>query len=135
MENTLKPVAIESEKQIATEKPIRKLPHSAWKKGQSGNLKGRPKKDVSITSITKEMLDKPAQLGPNPPDFMKGFTWAQLIAYKMLSASAKPNPAVLKELLDRIEGRTPQPIVGGDGGPVEIQVVWGEEKQGEPESE
>ncbi len=30
----------------------------SWKKGQSGNLKGAPKKENSITNLLKEKLDK-----------------------------------------------------------------------------
>lgn len=105
----------------------RKAPRSAWKPGQSGNPKGRPKKEMCITSEAKVMLDEKAELPDGAPDFMQGWTWARLLAYNMIKASNVPNPSVLAELLNRVEGRVPQPVTGEGGGPVHIKVTYDEE--------
>lgn len=95
-------------------------PPNQWKPGQSGNPNGRPKKDVCITSIVKDILDKPANLPPGAPKFLEGCTWAELIAYNMVIETAKINPPILRELLDRIEGKVKTPIeaTGKDGAPL-----------------
>ncbi len=67
-----------------------------WKPGQSGNPKGRPRKDACITSLVKELLEQ---------DAGKGKTHAQLIAMAILKESAKGNISAIRELLDRIEGK------------------------------
>lgn len=60
----------------------------------------RTSKDFSITRIIKEMLDEPADfLGAN------GKTWRQVIALKILDEARKGNATLIKELLDRLEGK------------------------------
>lgn len=102
----------------------RAAPSSAWKPGQSGNPNGRPPKPLCITSQVKVMLDEPAELPEDAPDFMKGWTRAQLVAYNMIVASYKPIPPVLKELLERVEGKVITPIeaTGKDGMPIEVTI-------------
>lgn len=96
--------------------------HTRWKKGQSGNPRGRPRKDVCITSLIKEMLDKPADYiapGATPDDK----TWCQMIAKAILLGAAKGNPAMIKELLDRLEGKVSQPIESPQDRPFEVKVI------------
>jgi len=94
-----------------------------WVKGQSGNPKGRPRKDYSITSLAKEMLDQPAdERFLSPSDY--GKTWRQAIAKALLVGALRLNPGIMKELLDRLEGKPAQPIVGGDGKPIILKVVY-----------
>lgn len=75
-----------------------------WKKGQSGNPKGRPPKDVSLTSLIKEYLE-------TVPDIVRKDgtrntkTWRELIALAWLTGAADGNQALLKELLDRLDGK------------------------------
>ncbi len=86
-----------------------------WKKGQSGNPKGRPKNGLCLTSIAK------AKLGEKAPDDPDGRTWAQLIVDQWL-AQTLSNPSYFKELLERIEGKVPQALehTGAEGGPIMI---------------
>lgn len=75
-----------------------------WVKGQrSANPNGRPRKDVSLTSLLKTELDKV------PEGETKGRTWRQLLVLAWLTGSLK-NPTLLFELLNRLEGRPVQPI-------------------------
>ena len=90
-------------------------PKGNWVKGQSGNPKGRPRKDYSITSLAKELLDQPAdERFLSPSDY--GKTWRQAIAKALLVGALKLNPGIMKELLDRLEGKPTQPIGGGEEG-------------------
>jgi len=77
-----------------------------WQKGQSGNPKGRTSKAACITSLIREMLDQPIEEG-------KPETWRQAIAKAILIGAVTGNPAITKELLERLEGRVTQPIEGG----------------------
>jgi len=98
-------------------------PKGSWVKGQSGNPKGRPRKDYSITSLAKEMLDQPAdERFLSPSDY--GKTWRQAIAKALLVGALNLNSGIMKELLDRLEGKPAQPIVGGDGEPIILKVVY-----------
>ena len=92
-----------------------------WRKEQSGNPKGRP--PLAITSLIREMLDEQADYiapGAAPSDK----TWRQLIAKAILYHAAKGNPVMIRELLERLEGKITQPVVGEGGGPVVIKVVY-----------
>jgi len=70
----------------------------------------RTAKDFSITRIIKDMLDEKADfLGAN------GKTWRQAIAYKILDEARKGNSTLIKELLDRLEGKVALPLADADG--------------------
>lgn len=84
-----------------------------WKAGQSGNPKGRPKKDCSLTSLLKKELEK----HPEVNGVESEFTWRELLVQSWLKKSLN-NPVLFKEILDRIEGKVMQPIAGEDGGPI-----------------
>lgn len=73
-----------------------------WKKGESGNPKGRPPKILSVTSLVKEELEK--------IDPTTGKNKAQLLAETIVDQSITGNVKAFKELLDRVEGKVPQAI-------------------------
>lgn len=77
-----------------------------FKKGESGNPKGRTPKAACITSLIRDMLDQPVKEGEK-------LTWRESIARAILSGASTGNPALVKELLERLEGRVTQPIEGG----------------------
>ena len=98
-------------------------PKGNWVKGQSGNPKGRPRKDYSITSLAKEMLDQPAdERFLSESDY--GKTWRQAIAKALLVGALKLNSGIMKELLDRLEGKPVQLIGGEKGGAITLRVVY-----------
>lgn len=74
-----------------------------WKPGQSGNPKGRPKGIKYMSEMLREQLDQV----PDTIDGKKNTkTWRELICDSILRAAVKGNqPAITKELLDRIEGK------------------------------
>lgn len=67
------------------------------------NPNGRPCKDVSLTSLLKEEIEK-VPLGEK-----QGRTWRQLLVLAWLTGAMK-NPVLLKELLERVEGKVTQPV-------------------------
>ncbi len=70
-----------------------------WKKGQSGNPKGRPKKTDCLTSLLAEEIDK-----VDPEDKHKR-TWRELIVIATMRLAIKGNAAALKEVWDRMDGK------------------------------
>lgn len=74
-----------------------------WKAGQSGNPKGRPKNTVYFSEMLRDQLDQVPDAIDGEPNTK---TWLELIRDTLLRAAVKGNqPALIKELLDRIEGK------------------------------
>ncbi len=85
--------------------------------GKSGNPNGPPKKETCLTSLLKE------QINTIPPGEKQGRTWRQLLVLAWLTGSMK-NPVLLKELLDRVDGKVLQPIGGGDGQAIPVRIIY-----------
>lgn len=75
----------------------------SFKKGQSGNPKGRPVKALTLTSLLKEEIEK------IPAGEKEGRTWRELLVLAWLTGSLK-NPFLFKEMLDRLEGKVAVPV-------------------------
>ena len=73
-----------------------------WKPGQSGNPAGRPKL-APLSKAYREKLDEPCP-------FMRGRTWAQAIATKMVRLAFMGNLAAAAEIADRAEGKPRQAL-------------------------
>ena len=97
------------------DKQVKNAHKTQWKKGQSGNPVGRPRKDVSLTSLAKEVMGQVAE-GDS-----KGRTWRELLVLRWVTGSLK-DVRLFQLLMERIEGRVPQPITGKDGGPIEANI-------------
>jgi len=78
---------------------------SGWKKGQSGNPKGRPKKGQTMTDLLETELSKKG-LGGNT-----SFTARQAVVQKLLrlatdeAVEASTRLAAIKYIFDRLDGR------------------------------
>lgn len=84
------------------------------------NHPGRPKKEHSITNLIREMLDQEAQYiapGALPTDK----TWRQLIARAILRKASDGDVSMIRELLDRLEGKVVQPVGGENGEPIKVE--------------
>jgi len=81
-----------------------------WKPGQSGNPKGSPKKDISITMQQREMLTQVC------PYDAKGRTWLEYLCDKGL-VQVSEKPEAMKDFKDRTEGKVPDRL---ETPPVEI---------------
>lgn len=88
-----------------------------WPKGQSGNPKGRPRKEVCITSGLKELLLSVPPITDKNGNANKR-TGVELVTLAWLQGMLKGNPVLIKEALERIEGKIPQALTGVDGGPI-----------------
>jgi hypothetical protein len=73
-----------------------------WKPGQSGNPKGRPKKEDSLTSLLKEEIEKLC------PADRENRTWKELVVRATLQLAMKGNGTALKEVWGRHDGKIPQ---------------------------
>lgn len=117
-------MADENEKQPKSN-PIDRLKGKGWKPGQSGNPKGRPKKEICITSLVKEHLEKEAKQHGREllnEDGTKK-TWSQIVAEALVAHFIKGNPTAIKEVLDRVDGKVPDKLEasGPGGGPIEFK--------------
>ena len=82
-----------------------------WEPGQSGNPKGRPPNELSITNLMRQKLDDvPTELLGKP--YTGGKTWRELIAEAALTGAAFGQSAYTKELLDRLEGKVADKVQG-----------------------
>jgi len=84
----------------------RNLTH--FKKGQSGNPKGRPK-GPSLTSVLLKQLKKRGPDGRREIDHLID---------AMINLAKKGNPAVINQIWDRIDGKLIQPLADADGQPL-----------------
>ncbi len=74
-----------------------------FKKGQSGNPKGRPKSAL-LSDAYRRMLAQTC------PDDEKKRTWAEVIAERTLVAAAGGDVKAAKEIADRTEGKAQQRV-------------------------
>lgn len=93
-----------------------------WKKGTSGNPRGRPKKQDCLTDLLRQEIQKIC-----PADREKR-TWKQLIVRATLQLAMKGHPTALKEVWERVDGKvlqTEKLQLGGAGGKqVTIEVMY-----------
>ena len=82
----------------------------AWKKGESGNPAGRPKRNFVLTDALREKLAQP--IGGN------GKTQLDGVICKLVSLARKGDTHAIQQIFDRLEGRPMQrqEISGPDGG-------------------
>ena len=70
-----------------------------WRKGQSGNPKGRPRKADCLTSLLKEEIEK-----VDPKDKHKR-TYMELIVIATMRLAMQGNAAALRGVWDRMDGK------------------------------
>ena len=83
-----------------------KLPpvETRWKPGQSGNPKGRPKKEKLLEPLIRELLESKRR------GDKEGRLWKMIVAEELLRQFTKGNPAAIKEVLNRIDGPVKQAL-------------------------
>ena len=72
-----------------------------WKPGQSGNPKGRPKKEEHIVNLLKDFVDALC------PTDSERRTYAELLVRSLVHQGLKGNLGALKEIFNRLVGRVP----------------------------
>jgi uncharacterized protein DUF5681 len=118
---------------MADDKPDKRRPlppaESRWKKGVSGNPRGRPKKQDSLTNLLREEIGKIC-----PADREKR-TWKHLIVRATLQLAMKGNATALKEVWERLDGKILQvekvQFGGPEGKAVTINVVYADDENGD----
>jgi len=91
------------------------------RRGEVRNPNGRPRKDVSLTSLLKIEIEKiPEVIDKNGKQNTR--SWRELLVEAWLRGALK-NPILLRELLDRLEGKVSQPVTGEGGGPIKSEVT------------
>jgi len=103
-----------SEKQLNKNGDRRGMSSGSRKNLDSGRKRGNGKPNgIPITSAIRELIDKPCdERWLHVEDKGKGITWRQAIAKSILSSAVAGKPGIISELLDRLEGKVTQPIVG-----------------------
>lgn len=86
-----------------------------WKKGTSGNPKGRPKSYETMAELIREELGKP---------YAGSQTYKERLAAVVVSQAARGNLAALAWLVDRTEGKVKDVQDLNVTGAVEL-VPWG----------
>lgn len=79
-------------------------PSTAWKPGQSGNPKGRPKKGVALTDILRQELELPTKIGK------ARMTQAHAVARALVMKAREGDAACLRLLYERIDGKVSENI-------------------------
>ena len=94
------------------------LPYS-WKKGQSGNPKGRPPKAAILTPLLEIEIEKVCE------GDKLGRTYKELIVLATMRLAIKGHPVALKEIYNRLDGAALERIelTGAAGGPIETSSV------------
>jgi len=97
----------------------RKPPPTAWKKGQSGNPKGAPRRGMSWAELIKDVgeLTPPEAAAKSlelSKQFLKigdGVTLKEAVVLRVYGALLfDPNPGLLNAFMDRVEGKVKQAV-------------------------
>jgi len=98
----------------------RKAPPHAWKKGQSGNPKGAPKRGFSWAELIKEYGDMTApEVAARSLEMAKqfiklgddGLTLKEAVVIRVFgSLLFEPQPGLLNAFMERTEGKVKQPF-------------------------
>jgi len=107
---------------MANPNPVRK-----FKKGQSGNLKGRPKNAPMVTPTLRRFMDwQWGRLKRLTEDSKKmaDLKISKVLALRIIALAHSGNATVLSHLLDRIDGKA-APLELADAGyqPLKIEFV------------
>jgi hypothetical protein len=92
------------------------------KKGEVRNPKGRPTKRVSLTDNLKdELLKIPREVTVNGVKVRNDYTNAELIAKAWVRKMVRGDGTLIREALERLEGRVKMrtELTGPDGGPIQ----------------
>ena|SRR3990167_2214659 len=84
-----------------------------FKKGQSGNPKGRPIGAFSLTTAVKAYLLE---------HYKDGKTYGDKLKEAAVIRAITKSDVLLKEIWDRTDGKIPQGIAGDEDNPIRIEI-------------
>lgn len=76
---------------------------TSWKRGQSGNPRGRPKREETLTDMIRDVLREPVSIDDDGAPITKARRLAELV----VSAALGGTEWAVKLVADRTEGRAP----------------------------
>jgi len=79
---------------------------SQWKKGQSGNLLGKPKGIINSKTILERFLSIQKEMVNPLNDELENMTIAELMHLKQIANAMQGDLTAYKEILDRLEGKS-----------------------------
>lgn len=105
---------------------------TSWKPGQSGNPKGAPKRGESWAELIKlygdmtpeEIAQKAKTIAGELKKIGDGISMKEAVIIRIYAALMfEPSSSLWKELMERTEGKVPQPVTGtGEDGAIEVIV-------------
>jgi Family of unknown function (DUF5681) len=83
-----------------------------WKKGQSGNPKGRPPNTTSLTALRRQEMNNLCPLINPKTQQPYNKTWSELIVMATMSLAIQGNATALREVWERFDGRVLHAALG-----------------------
>lgn len=90
-------------------------PENMWKKGQSGNPKGRKKGIPDVRTQIKELFGKKKRVLDPLTGNHKSQSIQRQVILAQIGRALKGDTKAFNSLIDRLEGKAVQPISGPDG--------------------
>jgi hypothetical protein len=113
-------------------KKVASKPHR-WKKGESGNPKGAPKRGQSWTEIIKHIGDMTPteasefanKIAAKLKTIGDGITLKEAVIMRVYASLIfEPQPGLLNAFMDRVEGKPPQSVdVTSNGDTIKIGIM------------
>lgn len=122
----------------------RKPPKTAWKPGESGNPAGAPRRGESWAELFKsignmtpaEVADKALLWAAKFRTMPKGATLKELVVIRAYASLLdESNASLLREIMDRAEGKTTEKIENTGEQKIELIVRYADDKPTPPTSE
>ena len=88
------------------------------KPGETHNHRGGPQ--ISLLDLLRQELKKIPLKGLDGADNIKHLNNAQLICQRYMEKVVDGDAVMMRDLLDRIDGKSMQPISGPGGSPIEV---------------
>jgi len=123
--NTSRRSLVKSEKLSLVDIKRRGNLHEPWKKGESGNPRGRPKKAQSITDQLTQEAQRTVTVVVGGVKY-KGRNM-EILAKRMFERGIrKVEPRMCCEIIDRVDGRAVSALelIGRNGEPIKITVAY-----------